>query len=73
MSSDQNDEVPTVDWITRGGRTVHVYRDKAGQHRWRLRAVNGEIVASGEAYTRMYDAISGAYDLFPEAEMEEPG
>lgn len=63
-----DDEVPTVDWTAKGGRTVHVYRDAAGQFRWRVRAGNGEVVAHGEAYTRMYDAVSGAYDLFPEAD-----
>lgn len=28
-----------------------VYRDRAGKFRWRLRATNGEIIASGEAYS----------------------
>ncbi len=34
-----------------------VYRDKSGQHRWRLVAANGRIVAIGEAHTRKSDAI----------------
>lgn len=34
-----------------------VYRDKAGEYRWRLLAVNGQIAAdSGEGYTRREDA-----------------
>jgi len=46
----------------------HIYRDKAGEYRWRLVARNGRIRAdSGEGYTRKYDcqrAIWGAiYDL----------
>ncbi len=28
-----------------------IYRDRAGQYRWRLVAKNGEIVAISEAYT----------------------
>jgi uncharacterized protein YegP (UPF0339 family) len=35
---------------------LQVYRDRTGQYRWRLRAVNGEIVATGEAYPRARDA-----------------
>ena len=27
-----------------------VYTDKAGKCRWRLKAANGEIIATGEAY-----------------------
>ena len=34
-----------------------VYRDKAGEYRWRLLASNREVVAdSGEGYTRREDA-----------------
>jgi len=35
-----------------------VYEDKAGKYRFRLKAGNGEIVASGEAY----ESRSGAHD-----------
>jgi uncharacterized protein YegP (UPF0339 family) len=28
-----------------------IYKGASGQFRWRLRAANGEIIASGEAYT----------------------
>ncbi|MCE9598147.1 MAG: DUF1508 domain-containing protein [Spirochaetia bacterium] len=27
-----------------------IYKDKAGKHRFRLKASNGEVIASGEAY-----------------------
>jgi uncharacterized protein YegP (UPF0339 family) len=27
-----------------------IYKDSAGKFRWRLKAPNGEIIASGEAY-----------------------
>jgi uncharacterized protein YegP (UPF0339 family) len=30
-----------------------------GDHRWRLRAGNGEIIASGEGFTRPDDALRG--------------
>lgn len=34
-----------------------VYRDKLGGWRWRLRTINGRIIAdSGESYTRERDA-----------------
>lgn len=33
-----------------------IYKDKAGKFRWRLKAGNGEIVASGESY----EGLSGA-------------
>jgi uncharacterized protein YegP (UPF0339 family) len=29
---------------------VEVYEDKAGKYRFRLKAGNGEVVATGEAY-----------------------
>ena len=32
----------------------HVYKDSAGDYRWRLKAKNGQIVAdSGEGYTTL--------------------
>ncbi|GAU66877.1 hypothetical protein SSP35_03_05260 [Streptomyces sp. NBRC 110611] len=30
--------------------TFEMYQDKAGKHRFRLKASNGEIIAVGEAY-----------------------
>ena len=36
-----------------------VYQDKASKFRWRLKAGNGEIVASGEAYESKQAAING--------------
>jgi len=37
-----------------------VYKDKAGKFRWRLKAGNGEVVASGEAYESKSGAVKGA-------------
>ncbi len=39
---------------------LEVYTDKAGQHRWRLKASNGEIVAVSEGYTTRYAAKQSA-------------
>lgn len=36
-----------------------VYEDKAGKFRFRLKAGNGEVVASGEAYETRASAIKG--------------
>lgn len=36
-----------------------VYQDKGGKHRFRLKAGNGEIVASGEAYETKAAAKAG--------------
>lgn len=34
-----------------------VYKDKQGFWRWRLRAANNEIIASGEAYENKADCL----------------
>ena len=36
-----------------------IYKDKAGKYRFRLKAGNGEIVASGEAYETKASAKDG--------------
>lgn len=36
-----------------------VYEDGAGEWRWRLKAVNGRTVASGEGYKRKAGALAG--------------
>ncbi len=35
-----------------------MYKDPSGQYRWRLKARNGEIIASGEAYRNREDCIA---------------
>ena len=32
-----------------------MYKDSSGQYRWRLKAANGEKIASGEAYRNKVD------------------
>lgn len=39
---------------------IEVYTDRAGEHRWRLKAGNGEIVAVSEGYTTRYGAKKSA-------------
>ncbi len=36
-----------------------IYADKAGKFRFRLKAANGEVVATGEAYESKSGAIKG--------------
>jgi uncharacterized protein YegP (UPF0339 family) len=36
-----------------------VYTDAAGKCRWRLKAVNGEVIATGEAYESMASCKNG--------------
>jgi hypothetical protein len=36
-----------------------VYQDRAGKHRFRLKASNGEVVAQGEAYETKESAKAG--------------
>lgn len=38
----------------------HIYRDMAGEYRWRLVARNGEKVAASEGYTSKENAIKSA-------------
>ena len=44
---------------------VEVYEGKDQQWYWRRRSSNGEIIATGEGYTRTNDAIEGAKANFP--------
>lgn len=37
-------------------RYFEIYTDAAGESRWRMKAANGEIVATGEGFTRAEDA-----------------
>lgn len=50
-------------------RVLEVYFDKAKQWRFRAKARNGEIVATGEDYTRKWSAARGGQRLFPQAEL----
>ena len=40
--------------------TFELYKDRAGEYRWRLRHKNGQIIAdSGEGYTTKANAVNG--------------
>ncbi len=57
------------------GPRIEKICDVAGEWRWRLRAANGQIIATGgEGYTRKADverAIDTVVRLFAECEIEE--
>ena len=36
-----------------------LYKDKKGQFRFRLKASNGQVIATGEAYTTKRSALNG--------------
>ncbi len=51
-----------------------VFKDKAGEYRFRFRASNGEIMFASEGYTARASAISAIESIkknAPEAEVEE--
>jgi uncharacterized protein YegP (UPF0339 family) len=43
--------------------TFEIFKDAAGQYRWQLKASNGEIVATSEAYVSRQDAVASAHKL----------
>lgn len=55
--------------------TFELYKDKAGEFRWRLRHENGNIIAdSGEGYTTKANAQNGIESVktnAPEAPVED--
>ena len=45
---------------TKPAATFEVYKDKAGEHRWRLRAANHQVIAtSGDGYKEKRDCLAG--------------
>ena len=44
-------------------RPVEIFRDKSGRHRFRVRARNGRILASSQAYVHRASARKGAAAL----------
>lgn len=51
-----------------------VYKDKAGEFRFRLKAGNGQIIATGEGYTTRANCINGVESVkknAPDAEVVE--
>ena len=51
-----------------------IYKDSQGEFRWRLRAANGEVIASGEGYTSKAGCLNGIESVrenAPIAEIED--
>jgi len=51
-----------------------IFKDASGQFRWRLRAPNGEPIASGEAYTTKTaceDGIKSVQNNAPNAKIQD--
>jgi len=51
-----------------------VYKDKAGKFRFRLKAGNGEVIASGEAYESKASCLNGIESIkknAPEAAIDD--
>ena len=49
-----------------------VYQDKAGEFRFRLKATNGQIIATGEGYTKKESCLNGIESIrknAPDAEV----
>ena len=44
-------------------RSVEIFRDKSGGHRFRVRARNGRVLASSQAYADRWGARKGAAAL----------
>jgi uncharacterized protein YegP (UPF0339 family) len=51
---------------------IEIYKDAAGEWRWRAKAENGEIVADGgEGYINRVDCVAVAQILFPNGQFAE--
>ena len=51
-----------------------VYKDKRGEFRFRLKAANGEVIATGEGYSSKQGCLNGIESIkknAPEAEVVE--
>ncbi len=51
--------VPPTQVRTAGPATFEVFRDARGRYRFRLRAANGRVIASSQAYTTKAAALAG--------------
>jgi uncharacterized protein YegP (UPF0339 family) len=54
--------------------TFEVFRDASGEFRWRLKASNGQTIATGEGYTTKSACLEGIASVkrnAPDAEIED--
>lgn len=55
-----NVEDQTVEFFeTQANPKFEVYEDNAGEYRFRLKAMNGQIIATGEGYTTKANCMNG--------------
>lgn len=70
-----NLEDQTVEgYATEKNPKFEIYTDKKGEFRFRLKATNGEIIATGEGYTTKPNCLKGVESIrknAPEAPVEE--
>lgn len=62
-------------YVTLKNPKFEVYKDKAGEFRFRLKAKNGQIIAVGEGYTTMKNCLNGIASIkknAPDAELVTP-
>lgn len=45
---------------------VEIYKDDAGEWRWRRKAPNHEVISQGEGYTDRFNALTGALRANPD-------
>lgn len=68
-------EDQTVDgFVTEKNPKFEIYKDKAGEFRFRLTATNGQTIAAGEGYTTHANCINGVESVkknAPDAEVVE--
>ena len=53
------EDQPVKDFETEELPKFEIFKDKAGEFRFRLKAANGEIIASGEGYTTRKACLNG--------------
>jgi len=79
IASVQKNAVAGIEDLTEKAKAINnpkfqVYKDKRGQFRFRLKAANGQIIATGEAYKEKEACLNGIESIkknAPTAEIEE--
>jgi uncharacterized protein YegP (UPF0339 family) len=67
-------KIPNARGVRRRVAKFEIYRDAGGEYRWRLRADNNEVVASGEGYRSRDDcehAVQLIKEQAPQAEVDD--
>lgn len=72
-TSDIEDQT-TEGFETKKNPKFEVYKDKAGEFRFRLKAANGQIIVTGESYKAKASCLNGIESIkknAPDAEIED--